>query len=305
MHSDVFGCMGVHSDAFECVWTFLERLRNCQVSGPVFLGKEGLVRDQRVVELGFAPRRSADGSLEVFERVVVELHFSGGGRSQGGKRRDRWGEAFLQETLVNYEQARKWRRPRMRRAARPALQDDGAQLLRVWVREKGIYRVTGADLEAAGLSLTGVDPTHLRMSYGGGEPLTEESGRAPVVRKEIGIVVEEGGDGRFDAEDFVLFYGEAASRWEYDTREKEFIYLHNLYTHENAYWLEVGGGGCARSWRCAAAVCRSRSRSARRATECGCTRSRSSLSRRRPTPSSRGTNGTGRTFAAMRAISPA
>lgn len=212
-----------------------------RVSGPVFLGKGGFVRDQRVVELGFAPRRSADGSLEVFERVVVELHFSGGGRSEGRKRRDRWGEAFLQETLVNYEQARQWRRPRMRRAARPVLQEDRAQLLRIWVRERGIYRVTGADLEEAGVSLGGVDPTRLRMFYGGGEPLTEELGRAPVERKEIGIVVEEGGDGRFDAEDFVLFYGEAASRWKYDVREREFIYLHNLYTHENAYWLEVGG----------------------------------------------------------------
>ena len=212
-----------------------------RVSGPVFLGKEGFVRDQRVVELGFAPRRSADGSLEVFERVVVELHFSGGGRSEGRKRRDRWGEAFLQETLVNYEQARKWRQPRMRRVAKPVLQDEDAQLLRVWVRERGIYRVTGADLEDAGLSLSGVDPTHLRMFYGGGEPLTEESGRAPVVRKEIGILVEDGGDGRFDTEDFVLFYGESASRWEYDTREKEYFYLHNLYTHNNVYWLEVGG----------------------------------------------------------------
>jgi hypothetical protein len=212
-----------------------------RLSGPVFLGKEGFVRDQRVVELGFAPRRSADGSLEVFERVVVELHFSGGRRSEGPKRWDRWGEAFLQETLVNYEQARQWRRPRMRRAARPALQDDGAQLLRVWVRERGFYRLTGADLEAAGVSLNGVDPTHLRMFYGGGKPLSVASERVPVVRKEIGIVVEEGEDGRFDAEDFVLFYGAAASRWDYDTGKKKFIYLHNLYTHENAYWLEVGG----------------------------------------------------------------
>ena len=61
--------------------------------------------------------------------------------------------------------------------------------------------------------------------------------------REVGLVVEDGGDGRLDADDFVLFWAESVSRWEYSPASRSFQYRHNLYTHENAYWLGFGGGG--------------------------------------------------------------
>lgn len=44
-----------------------------RLEGPAFLGEVGWVRDQRVVEVGFGPRREADGGVQVFDRVVAEL----------------------------------------------------------------------------------------------------------------------------------------------------------------------------------------------------------------------------------------
>ena len=58
----------------------------------------------------------------------------------------------------------------------------------------------------------------------------------------MGLVVEDGGDGRLDADDFVLFWAEAVSRWDYAPASRSFQYRHNLYMHENAYWLGFGGG---------------------------------------------------------------
>jgi len=212
--------------------------------GPVYLGEEGFIRDQRVVELVFAPRQEEDGRLVAYERVVADLRFTGAGETRGRRRRDRWGEEFLRQTLLNYDQARKWRR--RRGAGKVVSLDDGLQaegmiLLRVQVREEGLYRVTGGDLEELGIGLRDVDPASLRLFYGGGRPLPLTIEEPPLARREIGLVVEDGGDGRFDEEDFVLFYGEPVSRWEYETEQGQHRYLHNLYTYENVYWLGVGG----------------------------------------------------------------
>ena len=67
------------------------------LEGPAFLGAQGFVRDQRVVELVFAPRREAGGSVQVYDRVVVDLRFAEGRRSPGSGRRDRWAEMFFNQ----------------------------------------------------------------------------------------------------------------------------------------------------------------------------------------------------------------
>ena len=212
------------------------------LEGPVFLGAEGFVRDQRVVELVFAPRREADGSVLVYRRVVADLHFAEGRRSRGSGGKDRWGEMFLRQTLVNYEQARNWRRPRAGRRARPALQSAAAARLRAVVRERGIYRVSGADLEAAGVDPAAVDPARIRLLYGGGRVLPSSiSLPAEVVLEERAIVVEDGGDGRLDRDDVILFYAEPVSRWEYSARDQSYRFRKNPYTHDNVYWLEFDG----------------------------------------------------------------
>ena len=213
-----------------------------ELRGPAYLGSEGFVRDQRVVELVFAPRRQADGSVLVYDRVVVDLHFGRGGRSPGRGRKDRWAEMFYRQTLVNYEQSRDWRRPREGRRAKPVRQSAAAQRLRVVVREGGIYRLSGADLEAAGIDPASVDPTRIRLLYGGGRVLPLSiSHPAEVLLEERAIVVEDGGDGRMDRDDSILFYGEPVSRWEYSGRDDAYRFRKNLYTHENVYWLEFDG----------------------------------------------------------------
>ncbi len=206
--------------------------------GPVLLGESGFVRRQRVVPLAFAPRIEADGTRTLYDRVVVDLHLTG---SSGSHVADPWGEAFYRGLLVNPEQAKSWRLPRKRRSAHKAALPEGTWL-RILVAEEGIYRISGADLEAAGVSLGAVNPASLRLYYGGGNALPIDEINPPQALREEGLVVEDGGDGRLDADDFVLFWAEPVSRWEYVPASRSFQYQHNLYTHENAYWLGFGGG---------------------------------------------------------------
>ncbi len=212
-----------------------------RLDGPAFLGQPGFVRDQRVVQLVFAPRREAEGRILVYNRVVVELHFTGGLSSGGRWGQDKWGEEFYRRTLLNYEQARKWRRFRSRFAPKAGLQSAATSLLKVVVPRQGMYRISGRDLEAAGLSLEEVDPARLRVLYGGGGILSLSPAQGGVEREEIASVIEDGGDGRFAVDDFILFYGEPVSRWEYNREESQYQYLNNPYTGDNVYWLEIGG----------------------------------------------------------------
>ena len=204
--------------------------------GPVFLGESGFVRRQRVVPVAFAPRIEADGTRTLYDRIVVDLYVIGSG---GTRVADPWGEAFYRGVLVNPEQARNWRLPPKRRPVRKAALQEGTWL-RISVSEEGMYRVSGADLEAAGVSLGDVDPASLRLHYGGGKVLSINEINPPQATREVGLVVEDGGDGRLDADDYVLFWAEPVSRWEYVPASRSFQYRHNLYTDENAYWLGFG-----------------------------------------------------------------
>ena len=207
------------------------------MSGPVLLGRQGIVRRQYVAELAFAPHIAADGARTLYDRVVVDVHISGG---KGAVVADPWGEDFYRQVLVNPEQARNWRVvPKRRPARKTALQQE--TWLRVFVTEEGMHRITGSDLEEAGVALGGVDPATLRLRYGGGEALILGRIDQPKALAEAGLVVEDGGDGRFDAEDFVLFWAEPVNRWEYSLSAREFQYERNLYTRENVYWLGFGG----------------------------------------------------------------
>ncbi len=205
---------------------------------PAFLGESGFARRQRVVPVAFAPRVEADGTRTLYDRIVVDLHVTGGG---GTRVADPWGEAFYRGMLVNPEQARNWRLPPKRRPARKAALPRGTWL-RIFVSEEGLYRISGADLEAAGVSLGDIDPASLRLHYGGGKALSISKVDPPQAMPEVGLVVEDGGDGRLDADDFVLFWAEPVSRWDYVQASGLFQYRHNLYTRENAYWLGFGGG---------------------------------------------------------------
>lgn len=206
--------------------------------GPARLSEVGYVRDQRVVGLVFGPQQLGTDRVGLYDQVEVVVHFGGTGTSSG-VRPDRWGEELYQSLLVNYQQARPWRRHQKSRVAKPA-QELGGQAFRVLVRESGLYRISGQDLVEAGLSLEGLDPARISMYYGGGQmlPVLQPS---DLERKEFAMVVEDGGDGRFDPEDYLLFYGEGLERWEYQRNTSSSIFRRDLYTRDNVYWLVIGG----------------------------------------------------------------
>jgi hypothetical protein len=188
---------------------------------PVRIGSVGYVRLQRVVELELMPYRiTGSGTIEYLSDIDVELTFSGRGLPAGPLSDDPAWETLYRRLLVNYDQAREWRRRPSPGRVRSWLPPPDAA--RVLVDRPGIYRVTRDDLQQAGVDVATIDPRTLRLLYQGEElPLR--------------VVGEE--DGTFDPQDSLVFWGTFRYRDDPDGRE---VPWEGLYSATRVYWLTWG-----------------------------------------------------------------
>src|SRR5512138_1743643 len=102
---------------------------------------------------------------------------------------------------------------------------------KVAVDRSGIYRISYEDLSGMGMVLSGVDPANLRV-YGNGGGMLPEANAVKRVDdlRQIPIQVVDGGDGSFDAGDYILFFGEAPDKWTLNTTTKLFAHQKNLFS---------------------------------------------------------------------------
>jgi len=96
----------------------------------------------------------------------------------------------------------------------------GGGWVRVTVSERGMYEITGADLEQSGVALASINnPSTMRLFTIGGRNLGRSFTELPDTWRrggnisETAVLVEDGGDGTFDVNDRVVFYGLGASDW--------------------------------------------------------------------------------------------
>lgn len=110
-------------------------------------------------------------------------------------------------------------------------------------KNTGIYRITYDDLKNMGVNVSAIDPRNIRIYGNGGGMLPEPNAtrRIDDLRENaIQVVGEE--DGKFDAGDYILFYGEAPDIWKYDYTNHIFHHSKNIYSDVNYYFLTVDLG---------------------------------------------------------------
>ncbi len=118
-----------------------------------------------------------------------------------------------------------------------------------WVKmnltETGLYRLTGQELSNFGVNNTSVDPAKLRVFRGGGLPLdldpevpdSLQIDRAAL--NELAIEVIDGGDGEWNLDDEIRFYGVGTSTWldRLDPAGERLEHFDHNYAAEAVYWL--------------------------------------------------------------------
>ncbi len=184
----------------------------------------------------------------VYGQLEVEIGFDRVGQSAAlSTSKDPAFEKIWAASLANYEVARSWpveyRRSQssaMGLAAAPGDFTAAAEWYKVTVSRTGLVRITGAQLQTAGISLSGLKSDSIRIFNAGGLPNSVENADPRPQFTEISLLVLDGGDGDFGSTDQLFFYGEAPSRWTYEADGTP-KYVNNVYTTQNVYWLAVSG----------------------------------------------------------------
>ncbi len=191
-----------------------------------------MFRDVRFAELRLNPVRYDPDRrlLRCYEWIEVEVEFE---QSPVRVSQPDPLDGNLERLLLNGGQARAWKvRSSQDRAG---FFDRSPYWVKVCVSRSGIHRITGVELEAAGVPLAGVDPTTLVLYTMGEHP---PNGPYPDTMPAVGIVVEGEEDGRFDPDDRILFYGVGAEHW----LGRCSAFVTNHYTDTSVYWLTWGSG---------------------------------------------------------------
>ncbi|HVP07353.1 MAG TPA: hypothetical protein VMS71_05875, partial [Candidatus Acidoferrum sp.] len=206
----------------------------------VLISKPITIRGRQVVSVQINP--VVDGA--VYGEVEIALTFVGGTRAgEGVPASDPVFNRIFRAALVNYDQFAMWPQP-ARAAAKVAVAEGPFTQATTWykmaVNQTGLCKVTGAQLQAAGLSLTNLHSDSIRIFNDGGLPLEMDNAKPRPAFSEIALDVQDGGDGLFGANDQILFYGESPNRWVYSSGTAP-RYVSNPYTPTNVYWLAVSG----------------------------------------------------------------
>ncbi|MBT8220124.1 MAG: hypothetical protein KJP00_09875, partial [Bacteroidia bacterium] len=106
----------------------------------------------------------------------------------------------------------------------------------------GIYKLSYSFLsDALNISLESVDPRNIRLFGNGNSMLPENIDEERIDDlKEIQIHVSGEEDGRFDVQDYILFYGQPADKRIWDSSRNIFSVETNIYSDRVYYFLKIG-----------------------------------------------------------------
>lgn len=108
---------------------------------------------------------------------------------------------------------------------------------KIYVKEQGMVRISGAWLRNNGIDINGIIPENIKIYGSNGDPLPTENNFVPKSIEEIAVDMHDGGDGKFDTDDWFAFYGFGTYYLDGDLN-----WHRNRYTEYNVYWLSLGGG---------------------------------------------------------------
>ena len=213
-----------------------------QPDGMVVFDSPVFLRNQRIIELKIYPLQynAARKSIRCYSQITIKVNFSAPGKEMRSGEKDLF-ERVYRNTLLNYNESKGWRKT--------AEEKDGLKpgteypfgfsnnWYKLIIRENGVYKIDRNMLVQAGVPVNSLDPRTLRLFNGGGKALPLDNSNPFLELKELAIFVLGEEDGKFDAGDYILFYGWSPNDWDYDATGNLATFHTNLFTNDNVFWL--------------------------------------------------------------------
>jgi len=204
-------------------------------------GEFGLVRDVRTQILNLAPVKfdAALNKIKLYTKIVFRVNFSRTGIISSKPADD-----LLDQTLVNYNVAKFWNKDntKLKKAAVINSILSTGKWIKFEAPEEGMYKITKSTLALYGIDPNTVDPRTIKIYNNGGKILPENNAAVrPNDLVENAILVVGEADGKFDDNDYIIFYGRGSSFWDYDSDGSTIKRFFHPYSKKNYYWITSGG----------------------------------------------------------------
>lgn len=204
----------------------------------VSFGEFGLVRNLPVQTIRLYPVQIdyANKITKIYKNIVFKVTYAKKTFNTETLRED-----FLKNVVINWEVARNWGivQSKLLKTTQPVL--TSGTWYRFEIPEEGIYKIDRNFLQNIGININTVDPRTIQIFSVCGYPLPEDySLQTNIMFKEIAIYVEGENDGKFDQNDYILFYGRNTEAWEYNTVLRKIVRVKHPYTKKSYYWLTYG-----------------------------------------------------------------
>ncbi len=203
----------------------------------VSVSEPGYFRDLYTVDVRINPVRynPVTRELKVSQNMRISIEFRGQPRTR--RSFDDSYDLIYGQTIANYEQCKDWQRIPQPTRSNPF---DGSVWFKIEVDEAGLYRIGHAEISDAGLDPNQFDPRTMKIYTApfGALPRTVPMPDSLDSLIEIPVYVSGEEDGVFDSQDYLIFYGYAASHFVPDSG---IVWYENGYAIDNIYWFTFGG----------------------------------------------------------------
>lgn len=207
----------------------------------VGFGEFGLFRDLPVQKIILAPVQydAATNTIKLYSKIRFRINFSR--PTQQTQRIDE----DLSSIVINFETARNWGIAKGLDRIQATVQNS-VLATGTWYKfeapEEGIYRIDRTQLSSMGFDPNTVDPRTIKIYNNGGYQLNETvTAPKPIDLIENSILVVGEEDGRFDQNDYILFYGRGTNFFEYDASRNDIRRYKHEFSTKNYYFITSGG----------------------------------------------------------------
>ncbi|NOY58624.1 MAG: type IX secretion system sortase PorU [Calditrichaeota bacterium] len=210
------------------------------------IGQPSWFRHQRVVNVDLYPVQfnPVTESLLICKKMIIEIDFNSG-KETPQKRTlvtDPVFSDLYREQILNANVSKKWCFSNRSSLGKKATLFTGSWY-KLIITEEGIYKLGYNDFAQTGLDSTLLNPGQIQIYYGGGRELPRDIQAAVPDLLEIATYFyDQNSDGRFGINDYILFYGQGTSGWEFKESKKRYSHYINHYTDKNIYWLTIDNG---------------------------------------------------------------
>jgi len=208
----------------------------------VSFGQYGIMKGLPVQQLVISPVSFSAGSrtIRFYKKIVFRINFNSAQTIN-----NQISDNTLSGVVLNFDAAKYWsvaKTKTVKKVSDVSSVLASGRWFRFDVTDEGIYKITKQMLSSYGIDASTVDPRTIKIYNNGGTVLPEKvTADRPVDLVENAIMVVGEDDGKFDDNDYILFYGRNVKFQNYNKSAGTIDFEMNPFSNHNYYWITSGG----------------------------------------------------------------